>query len=155
MTNKILTYKNKKASFKYEFIEKYKCGIVLMGTEIKSIREGKINFSDSYCLFKGHELWVTDIHIAEYKYGSLQNHEPKRIRKLLLTIRELRKLQKKVAEKGFTIVPTEMTVDERGMAKLEIALAKGKHQHDKRDAIKDRDFKVEENRIRKMGLNHR
>ncbi|MDR2835503.1 MAG: SsrA-binding protein SmpB [Bacteroidales bacterium] len=150
MTNKILSYKNKKASFKYEFLERFKCGIVLTGTEIKSIREGKINFSDSYCLFKLSELWVIDIHIAEYKYGTINNHEPKRDRKLLLTRRELNKLQKKVSEKGLTIIPIELTVDERGFAKIDIALARGKKMFDKRDDIKARDNKIEIDRMKKM-----
>jgi len=149
MEQKVLLYKNKKALFKYIFLERYKCGIVLLGTEIKSIRDGKINFSDSYCLFKANELWVSDIHIAEYKYGNMLNHEPKRDRKLLLTKRELRKLQKKVSEKGLTIIPIELIIDERGFAKLEIALAKGKRLHDKRDSIKEREYKVEVNRINK------
>ena len=150
MTNKIISFKNRKASFKYILLEQFSCGIVLLGTEIKSIREGKINFSDSYCLFKNNELWVTDIHIAEYKYGTINNHEPKRDRKLLLTRRELNKLQKKVSEKGLTIVPVELIIDERGLAKIIIALAKGKQYHDKRENIKERDIEMEMQREKKI-----
>lgn len=150
MANKIITFKNKKATYKYIFLDRYKCGIVLTGTEIKSIREGKLNFSDSYCLFKNNELWATDIHIAEYKYGTINNHEPKRDRKLLLTRRELNKLERKVSEKGLTIVPLELIIDERGFAKLEIALAKGKQFHDKRENIKERDINMEIQRAKKI-----
>jgi len=149
MSSKTITYKNKKASYKFEFIEKYTAGIVLTGTEIKSIREGKINFSDSYCVFRNSELWVTGIHIAEYSLGNIYNHEPKRDRKLLLTSKELNKLQKKVTEKGFTIVPVEMTINEKGLAKLEIALAKGKKLHDKREDIKIKDTKRDMDRSHK------
>ncbi|MDR2010854.1 MAG: SsrA-binding protein SmpB [Bacteroidales bacterium] len=143
MSSKIITYKNKKAAYKFEFLEKYIAGIVLTGTEIKSIKEGKINFSDSYCVFRNNELWVTGIHISEYSFGTVNNHEPKRDRKLLLTARELSKLQKKVTEKGLTIVPVEMVINEKGLAKLEIALAKGKKLHDKREDMKTKDNKRE------------
>ncbi|HOZ30886.1 MAG TPA: SsrA-binding protein SmpB [Bacteroidales bacterium] len=149
MAEKIIFYKNKKAYFKYEFIEKYTAGIVLLGTEIKSIREGKINFSDSFCVFKDSELWVTGIHIAEYVLGTCNNHEPKRDRKLLLNRRELNKLQKKVTEKGLTIVPIGLTINEKGLAKLEIALAKGKKIHDKREDIKTKDSKRDMERSNK------
>ena len=149
MGSKIITYRNKKASYKFEFIEKYIAGIVLTGTEIKSIRDGKINFSDSYCVFRGSELWVVGIHIAEYSFGTINNHEPKRDRKLLLTSRELGKLQKKVTEKGLTIVPVELVINEKGLAKLEIALAKGKKLHDKREDIKTKDNKRELERSNK------
>ncbi|MDD3741735.1 MAG: SsrA-binding protein SmpB [Bacteroidales bacterium] len=149
MAEKTILYKNKKAYFKYEFIERLTAGIVLLGTEIKSIRDGKINFSDSFCVFKGSELWVTGIHIAEYVLGTCNNHEPKRDRKLLLNRRELNKLQKKVAEKGLTIVPIGLLLNEKGIAKLEIALAKGKKMHDKREDIKTRDSKRDMERSNK------
>jgi len=149
MSDKNIFYKNKKAYFKYEFIEKFSAGIVLLGTEIKSIREGKINFSDSFCVFKKLELWVTGIHIAEYSLGTCNNHEPKRDRKLLLNRRELNKLQKKVTEKGLTIVPVGLVINEKGIAKLEIALAKGKKIHDKREDIKARDTKRDMDRTKK------
>lgn len=149
MSEKNVSYRNKKAYFKYEFIERYTAGIVLLGTEIKSIRDGKINFSDSFCVFKGLELWVTGIHIAEYILGTCNNHEPKRDRKLLLNRRELNKLQKKVAEKGLTIVPIGLVLNEKGLAKLEIALAKGKKMHDKREDIKTRDSKRDMERSNK------
>ena len=143
MIAKTITYKNKKASYKFEFIERYVAGLVLTGTEIKSVREGKVNFTDAYCVFREGELWATGIHIAEYYFGTINNHEPKRDRKLLLKARELNKLQKKVSEKGLTIIPVEMIINEKGLAKLDIALAKGKKIHDKREDIKLRDNKRE------------
>jgi len=149
MTIKIITYKNKKAYFKFEFIERLTAGMVLLGTEIKSIRDGKINFSDSYCVFREGELWVTGVHIAEYVLGTCNNHEPKRDRKLLLNHRELIKLQKKVSEKGLTIVPIGLTINEKGLAKMEIALAKGKKLHDKREDIKTKDSKRDLDRTNK------
>jgi SsrA-binding protein len=141
MSSKVILYKNKKAYFQFEFIEKYVAGMVLLGTEIKSIRDGKINFTDSYCVFREGELWATGIHIAEYVLGTCNNHEPKRDRKLLLNRRELLKLQKKVTEKGLTIVPVCVILNEMGLAKLEIALARGKKMHDKREDIKTKDNK--------------
>lgn len=149
MTSKAILYKNKKAYFQFEFIDKYTAGMVLLGTEIKSIRDGKINFTDSYCVFRGGELWATGIHIAEYILGTCNNHEPKRDRKLLLNRRELIKLQKKVSEKGLTIVPVCLILDEKGRAKLEIALARGKKLHDKREDIKTKDTKRDLDRTNK------
>jgi SsrA-binding protein len=149
MSRKIITYKNKKAFYKYELIEKLTAGIVLFGTEIKSIREGKINFADSFCVFRNSELWVTGIHIAEYSLGTCNNHEPARDRKLLVTSREIKKWLKKVTEKGLTIVPYQLTINEIGLAKLDIALAKGKKIYDKRDDIKTRDNKRDLDRMNK------
>jgi SsrA-binding protein len=149
MASKVITYKNKKAYFRFEFIDKYTAGIVLLGTEIKSIRDGMINFSDSFCVFREGELWVTGIHIAEYVLGTCNNHEPKRERKLLLNHREILKLQKKVSEKGLTIVPIGLTINEKGLAKLDIALARGKKTHDKREDIKTRDNKRDLDRMTK------
>ena len=139
----LIDIKNKKASFEYYFVQTFRAGLVLYGTEIKSIREGKVNLSDSYCLFSKGELWVHDMHISEYRFGSYYNHQAKRIRKLLLKKNELRKLENKSKEKGFTIIPTLLFVDERGYAKLEIALCKGKHSYDKRETIKLKDNKRE------------
>ena len=142
--------KNKKASFEYYFVQTFRAGLVLYGTEIKSIREGKVNLSDSYCLFSRGELWVHDMHISEYRFGSYYNHQAKRTRKLLLKKNELRKLENKSKEKGFTIIPTLLFVDERGFAKLEIALCKGKHSYDKRESIKLKDNKRELERALKF-----
>ena len=139
----LIDIKNKKASFEYYFVQTFRAGLVLYGTEIKSIREGKVNLSDSYCLFSRGELWVHDMHISEYRFGSYYNHQAKRTRKLLLKKNELRKLENKSKEKGFTIIPTLLFVDERGFAKLEIALCKGKHSYDKRESIKLKDHKRE------------
>jgi len=118
-------------------------GIVLTGTEIKSIRQGKANLADSFCVFDGGELFVRGMHIAEYTYGTYNNHITKRDRKLLLTARELKKLHIKVKEKGMTIVPVVLFINEKGLAKLEIALAKGKHFYDKRESLKEKDSKRE------------
>jgi SsrA-binding protein len=141
--------KNKRISFEYFVVETLIAGIVLSGTEIKSIREGKASLSESFCAFKGHELFVREMHIAEYTYGTYNNHEPKRERKLLLNFRELRKLSTKVKEKGFTIVPSVLFIDEKGRAKLEIALVRGKHHYDKREDLKKKDSKREIDRLTK------
>lgn len=140
--------KNKRASFEYFFEEKLTAGIVLTGTEIKSIRDGKCSLSDSYCVFKNDELFAIGIHIAEYSYGTYNNHNPKRDRKLLLTKRELRKWKSKVNEKGFTIVPYELYINEKGLAKVNIALARGKHYYDKRESLKEKDSRREIDRER-------
>lgn len=132
---------NRKARFSYEFLQTFVAGIQLHGTEIKAIRDGKVNLSDGYCYFKGEELWVKNIHISEYSFGTYNNHDPLRIRKLLLHKRELRKLQMAVKEKGLTIIPFRIFTNERGLAKIEIALAKGKKMHDKRESIKERESK--------------
>ncbi len=142
MVNEI-RIKNRKASYQYFLEDRYVAGIQLTGTEIKSIRTGKVSLADSYCAFKEEELFVISMHIAEYKMGTIYNHEPKRDRKLLLTKRELKKLYIKVREKGFTIIPTLLFINEKGLAKLEIALAKGKHYYDKREDIKKKDIKRE------------
>jgi SsrA-binding protein len=131
--------KNKKASFEYFLLEVFSAGIVLTGTEIKSIRTGKASLKESYCAFSGDELFVRNMHISPYEYGTYDNHEPKRERKLLLTSRELKKLKSKLEEKGLTLVPTRLYINESGLAKLEIALAKGKKLYDKRDTLKKKD----------------
>ena len=140
---------NRKAGFNYDLLESYKTGIVLSGTEIKSIREGKANLSDSYCFFKDDELWVKNLHIAEYSFGTYNNHVPLRQRKLLLQKRELRKLHSKIKERGFTIIPYKLFFNERNLCKLEIFLAKGKKSFDKRETIKARDEKKHIDRIKK------
>jgi len=139
MNKQEINIRNKRASFEYFLIESFVAGIELTGTEIKSIREGKASLSDAYCLFREGELFVVNMHIAEYTYGTHYNHEPKRDRKLLLTKRELRRLSGKTRERGFTIVPTVLFINEKGYAKLEIALAKGKKIYDKRESIKVKD----------------
>jgi SsrA-binding protein len=142
--------KNKKASHDYEFIEKFIAGIQLTGTEIKSIREGKANLVDSYCYFARGELFVKGMHIAEYWWGTFNNHDPKRDRRLLLTKKELIKLERKSQEKGLTIIALRLFINERGLAKLEIALCKGKHEYDRREDIKKRDAKREMDRAMKV-----
>ncbi len=138
--------KNKKAYHHFYIEEVFTAGIILTGTEIKSIREGKASLAESYCAFEAHELFVKEMHIAEYKYGTIFNHEPKRDRKLLLNVRELKKLKAKVAEKGYTIVPVLLFVNEKGLAKLNVALAKGKHFFDKRNTLKQKDAQREMDR---------
>ena len=135
--------KNKRASHEYFFLEKYIAGIVLTGTEIKSIRSGKASLVDAYCTFEEDELFIVGMHIAEYTYGTYNNHFPKRVRKLLLTARELKKLKNKVKDKGLTIIPVTLFINERGLAKVEIALAKGKHFYDKREDLKKKDSQRE------------
>lgn len=140
--------RNKKASFKYELLDKMEAGIELYGTEIKSIRNGQASLSDSYCFFRNHELFVL-MHIAEYEFGTINNHEPKRERKLLLKRRELDKLEKKVQATGLTIVPTVLYINDKGYAKLQIAVAKGKKTFDKRHTIKEKDQKRDLDRLKK------
>ena len=135
--------KNKRISWEYFLIEKIVAGIVLTGTEIKSIRQGKANLADAFCYFEEGELFVRGMHISEYSYGTYNNHVTKRDRKLLLNARELKKLHIKVKEKGMTIVPVLLFINEKGLAKLEIALAKGKHFYDKRESLKEKDTKRE------------
>lgn len=140
--------KNKKAAFEYYLIDKYVAGLQLQGTEIKSIRSGKVSLKESYCTFKNDELFVVNMHIAEYELGTIYNHEPKRDRKLLLTARELKKLRNNTKESGNTIVPTLLFINDKGLAKLEIALAKGKKLYDKRDTLKKKDLQREIDRAR-------
>ncbi|TVR40148.1 MAG: SsrA-binding protein SmpB [Bacteroidia bacterium] len=135
--------KNKKAGFEYFLLEEYTAGIVLTGTEIKSIRSGKASLNEAYCAFSDHELFVRNMHIAPYSHGTYNNHEPKRERKLLLTSRELKKLKSRIEEKGLTLVPVLLYINEKGFAKLDIALAKGKKMHDKRETLKNKDIQRE------------
>ena len=138
--------KNRRASFDYEFIERYTAGIVLSGTEIKSIRAGKASLVDSYCYFVNGELYVRNMNVSEYWWGSYNRHDPKRDRKLLLTKRELRKLLRATREKGLTIVALKIFISENGYAKLDIALARGKREYDKRESIKEKDMRRERER---------
>ena len=139
--NNTINIKNKRAEHEYFLLDTLTAGIVLTGTEIKSIRNGKAGLAEAYCTFKGEELFVVGMHIAEYDKGTYNNHYPKRDRKLLLTARELRKLKNKVQEKGFTIIPILLYINEKGLAKLDIALARGKHYYDKRETLKNKDSK--------------
>ncbi len=141
--------RNKKAGFEYELLEKFVAGIQLFGTEIKSIRMGKASINEAYCAFHGNELYVQGMHIAEYWWGTVNNHDPKRERKLLLSRKELNRLLKKSQEKGLTLVATHLFINERGLAKLEIALARGKKLYDKREDIKSRDSQRELDRLHK------
>lgn len=149
MAGNKINIKNKRATFDYEILEKFVAGIVLGGTEIKSIREGRASLVDSYCYFVAGELWVKGMNIAEYFYGTFNNHQPARERKLLLKKKELSKLERKTKESGLTIIPVRMFLTERGFAKLEIALAKGKKQHDKRETLKQKDASREMDRVKK------
>lgn len=144
-----IVIKNKKAHHDYEFIEKFIAGIQLTGTEIKSVRLGKATIVDTYCLFSNGELYLRGMHIAEYWWGNLNNHDPLRDRKLLLTKRELRKIDRKVKETGLTIIATKVFINERGLAKAEIAIAKGKKEYDKRQTLKTRDAAREMDRMMK------
>jgi SsrA-binding protein len=146
--SKDINIRNKQASFQYEFIDKFIAGIVLKGTEIKSIREGKVNLQDGYCYINNEEIFAKGINITPYSQGTHYNHEAARERKLLMKKSELKKLEGKVEEKGLTLVPTRLFINERGFAKLEIALARGKKTHDKRESIKERDIKRELSRIK-------
>lgn len=139
--SKNVNIKNKRASFDYELLDTWTAGIVLTGTEIKSIRESKASLADTYCTFINGELWVKGMHIAQYFYGSYNNHEAKRDRKLLLTKKELRKIAADSKNPGFTIIPTRLLINDTGLAKLVIALARGKHQYDKRQSIKENEDK--------------
>lgn len=140
--------KNRRASFDYEFLERYTAGIVLCGSEIKSIREGKASLVDAFCYFSGRELYVKNMQVSLYDWsGPWSRHDPKRDRKLLLQRKELRKLQRSVKEKGLTIVATRLFIADNGYAKLDIALAKGKKEYDKRNSIKEKDLRREQERL--------
>jgi len=142
--------KNKKASFLYEIIDKYTAGIQLLGTEIKSIRTGKASLTEAYCVFKGDEIFLRNMNISEYELGGYVNHEPRRDRKLLLNRKEINKLEKKIKERGFTLIPLVMFENSKGLVKVDIALARGKRQFDKRQDIKQKDVKRDLDRLKKM-----
>src|SRR4051812_19271476 len=131
--------KNRQAYFEYFIDDKYVAGIMLTGTEVKSLREGKASFNDSYCIFQSGELFIRSFHISEYSHGTVNNHDPVRERKLLLNRRELKKLEGKIKEKGYTVIPLRLFFNEKNLVKMEIGLAKGKKLHDKRESIKERD----------------
>ena len=145
-----IVIKNKKSSHDYEFIEKFIAGIKLSGTEIKSLRLGKATLADSYCFFNNGELFIKGMHIAEYWWGNLNNHDPLRERKLLLTSRELRKIERKIKESGLTIIVIKVFINERGLAKAEIAISRGKKEYDKRETLKRKDATREMDRMRKV-----
>jgi SsrA-binding protein len=145
-----IVIKNKKASHDYEFLEKFVAGIILSGTEIKSLRLGKATLSDSYCFFNNGELFIRGMYIAEYWWGNLNNHDPLRERKLLLTSRELRKTERKIKESGLTIIVIKVFINDRGLAKAEIAISKGKKEYDKRETLKRKDHTREMDRMRKV-----
>ena len=138
-TNLNINIKNRKAEYEYFLLTTYTAGIVLSGTEIKSIRAGKANLTDSYCSFINNELWVHNMHISEYANGSYNNHEPKRDRKLLLNRKELNKIASKLNDRGTTVIPVRLCINENGFAKLDIAVARGKKMYDKRESIKEKD----------------
>ncbi|WP_081211484.1 SsrA-binding protein SmpB [Salegentibacter sediminis] len=144
-----INIKNRKAKFEYEFLDKYVAGIKLAGTEIKAIRQGKASIAESFCEFQNHELFVINMHVEEYSHATYFNHNPKSERKLLMQRRELRKLEKEVKNTGLTIIPLRLFINDRGLAKMEIALAKGKKLYDKRETIKDRESKRKLDRIKK------
>lgn len=141
--------KNRQAFHEYFIDTKYEAGMVLLGTEVKSLREGKASFNDSYCIVHKGEIWIKSLHIAEYSHGTVNNHEPLRDRKLLLQKREIRKIESKLKEKGFTLVPLRIFFNEKNRAKIEIGLARGKKMYDKRESIKQKDVEREMRRYLK------
>jgi SsrA-binding protein len=143
-----INIRNRQATFQYELLDKFIAGIALRGTEIKSIREGKVNLQDGYCYFSNGEIFTKGINITPYAQGTHYNHEAARERKLLMKKSELKKLESKVEEKGLALIPIRIFINDRGLAKLEIALARGKKTHDKREGIKERDIKRELSRIK-------
>ncbi|MDH5382789.1 MAG: SsrA-binding protein SmpB [Cyclobacteriaceae bacterium] len=140
---KTVSIRNKQAFYQYSIEDTFLAGLVLKGTEIKSIRQGLVNFTDGYCFFSGGALFVKGLHISPYKQASFANHDPDRDKKLLLQKRELGKLGKSIEEKGYTLVPLKLFINDRGFAKLEIGVGKGKKIHDKRESIKEKDIKRE------------
>ena len=146
LTNQI-TIKNKRASFDYELLETFTAGIVLTGTEIKSIRLGKASLVDTFAIVERGEVWVKNMYVAEYAFGTYNNHAPRRDRKLLLNRKEIRRLQTATKDRGFTIVPTRLYINERGLAKLALAIARGKKEYDKRQSIRERDDRREMDRM--------
>lgn len=141
--------KNRSAYHEYFIDTKYEAGMVLLGTEVKSIRTGKVSFNDSYCQIHKGEIWIKSLHIAEYSHGNLNNHDPVRDRKLLLQKREISKIETKLKEKGYTLIPLRMFFNEKNLVKIEIGLARGKKLHDKRDSIKQKDVEREMKRYLK------
>ena len=144
-----INIKNRKATFDYEILENFTAGIVLTGTEIKSIRQGKAGLTDTYCLVENKELWVKNMYIAEYAMGSYNNHATHRDRKLLLNRKEINKIAKAAEQPGFSIIPLKIFISDRGLAKMVIAIARGKKQYDKRQSIKEREDKLAIDRMMK------
>lgn len=149
---RIKEFRNRKASHNYYFVQELEAGLVLLGTEIKSIRAGKVSFKDSYAGIENGEIWLYNLHISPYSHGGYANHEPERKRKLLLNHREIVRLQKKVDEQGMTLVPKDLYINGLGKAKLTLCLAKGKRLFDKRDVMKEKTAKREKERIMKQNL---
>lgn len=147
MQQTAVNIKNKRATFDYELLDIYTAGIVLTGTEIKSLRQGKASLVDTYCFFEKGELWVRNMNIAEYFYGTYNNHNARRDRKLLLNRKELQKLLRLTRETGFTIIPVRLFINEKGLAKLVIAVAKGKKEYDKRQSLKEKEDKRDMDRM--------
>lgn len=141
MASTNINIKNRRATFDYEIIENFTAGIVLTGTEIKSIRQGKAGLTDTYCMVENNEMWMKGMYIAEYSYGSYNNHATHRDRKLLLTRKEINKISKAQQQPGYSIIPLRLFINERGLAKVVIAIARGKKQFDKRQSIKEREDK--------------
>ncbi|MBO7313665.1 MAG: SsrA-binding protein SmpB [Alistipes sp.] len=147
---KNINIRNKRATFDYEILEEYVAGIVLVGTEIKSLRLGKASLVDSYCYFERNELWIRNVNIAEYTWGTCNNHVPKRDRKLLLNRKELNKLQRALQDRGLTVVGLRIFLNDRGLAKVAIGLARGRKSYDKREYIKENDAKREMDKAMKV-----
>lgn len=142
-------FKNRQAFHDYFIDAKYEAGMVLLGTEVKSLRDGKVSFNDSYCIIHKGEVWIKSLHIAEYTHGTVNNHEPLRDRKLLLQKREIKKIESKLKEKGYTLVPLRIFFNEKGLAKIELGLAKGKKHYDKRETLRQKDIEREMKRMLK------
>lgn len=149
MAQNNINIKNRKATFDYEILETFTAGIVLTGTEIKSLRQGKAGLTDTYCMVENHELWVKNMYIAEYSYGSYNNHTTHRDRKLLVTRKELNRIAKQAEQPGYSVVPLRIFINECGLAKMVIAVARGKKLYDKRQSIKEREDKRNLDRIMK------
>lgn len=147
---KNINIRNKRATFDYEILEEYVAGVVLVGTEIKSLRMGKASLVDSYCYFERGELWIRNVNIAEYTWGTCNNHVPKRDRKLLLNRKELNKLQRSLQDRGLTVVGLRIFINERGLAKIVVGLARGRKSFDKREYIKENDAKREMDKAMKV-----
>ncbi len=147
--NKKINVRNKRATFDYEILEEWTAGIVLAGTEIKSIRMGKVSMTDSYCYFERGELWIRGVNIAEYSWGTCNNHTPKRDRKLLLTRKELRKIERALQDRGLTVVGLRLFLNERGLVKVVVGLARGRKSYDKREYLKANDARREMEQVKK------
>ncbi len=147
--DKSISISNRKARFEYELLQVFTAGIQLQGTEIKSLRAGNANLAEAYCYVQKSEVWITGMYIAEYQYGSYMNHDPKRLRKLLLNKKEINKISSALQNVGITIVPLKLYITEKGWAKIDIALAKGKKLHDKREDLKQKDDKRQMDRVLK------